>query len=40
MKDPRKYYDFVTKKNWVAHSAFNTKFPKLDNKTTHKWKNI
>ena len=38
MKDPRKYYDFVTKKNWVAHSAFNTKFPKLENKTTHKWK--
>ena len=38
MVDPNKYYDFVTKKNWIPHSAFNSKFPKLNNKPMHKWK--
>lgn len=38
MVDPNKYYDFVTKKNWIPHSAFNSKFPKLNNKPIHKWK--
>ena len=39
MVDPSKYYDFVTKKNWIPHSAFNSKFPKLNNNPIHKWKN-
>ncbi len=38
MVDPNKYYDFVTKKNWIPHSSFSTKFPKLNNKPMHKWK--
>lgn len=38
MVNPNKYYDFVTKKNWTPHSAFNSKFPKLNNKPMHKWK--
>ena len=38
MTNPNKYYDFVTKKNWIPHSAFNSKFPKLNNKPMHKWK--
>jgi len=38
MVNPNKYYDFVTKKNWIPHSAFNSKFPKLNNKPIHKWK--
>lgn len=38
MIDPNKYYDFVTKKNWIPHSAFNSKFPKLNNNPMHKWK--
>ncbi len=38
MINPNKYYDFITKKNWIPHSAFNSKFPKLNNKPIHKWK--
>lgn len=38
MVNPNKYYDFVTKKKWIPHSAFNSKFPKLNNKPIHKWK--
>jgi len=38
MVNPNKYYDFVTKKNWIPHSAFNSKFPKLNNKPMNKWK--
>lgn len=38
MVNPNKYYDFITKKNWIPHSAFNSKFPKLNNKPMNKWK--
>ena len=38
MTNPNKYYDFITKKNWIPHSAFHSKFPKLNNKPMHKWK--
>jgi dTDP-D-glucose 4,6-dehydratase len=38
MINPNKYYDFVTKKKWIPHSAFSTKFPKQDNKPIHQWK--
>ena len=38
MVDPNKHFDFVTKKKWIPHSAFDSKFPKLNNKPMHKWK--
>jgi len=38
MINPNKYYDFVTKKKWIPHSVFSTKFPKQDNKPIHQWK--
>ncbi len=38
MINPKKHYDFVTKKTWIPFSSFNTKFPKLNSKPIHKWK--